>query len=291
MGSRSISALRRVSRDDLPGSPDWMDTLLGVQNEFQEQAVSRLGELTRGKHYVTNADFVHGEQTRVRSPLPPGVRPRAVIAVASQGVRIGADGRPTGEVYPLAVDHIDWQPLQSDPRQAAQLGITVNFDLRHTEPTLTRYRTATAALTHNTQVLIGFDTVERHRRSDVISYSAGVFTLHEPGEYIVVHKAQIQNATDYHFYQFRIEQDGTTTLAEQLIPPQQPSGTGGANPRATMTAKVDAVAGTTIRCYARHLNVAANDRNIEIPTRCSIHRLFNASTPTGRVTLHIFGDR
>lgn len=124
MSRISLSSLRRVSREDLQGAPDWVDPLLTASNEFQEQATAALERpLLTG--VLDTYDFVHGVEQIIKSPL--GVMPSGVSDVRCRGVTVDSAGKPTGAFYTLGVSRIDWRPVQSRPGEPIRVGVTAYF--------------------------------------------------------------------------------------------------------------------------------------------------------------------
>lgn len=124
MSRISLSSLRRVSREDLQGAPDWVDPLLTASNEFQEQATAALERpLLTG--VLDTYDFVHGVEQIIKSPL--GVMPSGVSDVRCRGVTVDSAGKPTGAFYTLGVARLDWRPVQSRPGEPIRVGVTAYF--------------------------------------------------------------------------------------------------------------------------------------------------------------------
>lgn len=124
MSRISLSSLRRVSREDLQGAPDWVDPLLTASNEFQEQATAALERpLLTG--VLDTYDFVHGVEQIIKSPL--GVMPSGVSDVRCRGVTVDSAGKPTGAFYTLGAARLDWRPVQSRPGEPIRVGVTAYF--------------------------------------------------------------------------------------------------------------------------------------------------------------------
>lgn len=302
MASRTISALRRTSRDDMPGSPDWVDPFLQNVNEFQDQAVSRLGDLGAARQYTKVVDFVHGVEKRIRSPLPPGVKCTGVKAVASRGVTL-VDGVAKGSSYALRCDgDVLWRPLQTNSNEPAQLGITVMFDLKHGEPCLEMANSGNQTIPHNAANPydnVTFDTT-LFSRGSVITYSSGVFSFGEPGTYHVDFRFRWEQGKAYTDAEIWFDKNNTGNVVTSRWPFWQMfpiNTTDGASD--TLAGKITVASSDTMRVKAFQTNASvgspANNRFIyganSAGTTIRISRLFNDSTPTGRVTLHFFGDR
>jgi len=113
-----------MSREDLQGAPDWVDPLLQVSNEFQEQATQQLNRnLLTG--LLLDYKFVHGVELQIKNPLPD--IPEGVKDVRCQGLEVDSSGKTTGKFYDLDVATVRWRPIQTQPSQPQRLGVTVLF--------------------------------------------------------------------------------------------------------------------------------------------------------------------
>ena len=80
-----LSSLRRISREDLQGAPEWVEPLLQASNEFQEQATSSLGrDLLVGR--MVQADLVHATEKILKNPY--GNALQGVSAVRCIGLSV-----------------------------------------------------------------------------------------------------------------------------------------------------------------------------------------------------------
>lgn len=169
MSRISLSSLRRVSREDLQGAPDWVDPLLTASNEFQEQATAALERpLLTG--VLDTYDFVHGVEQIIKSPL--GVMPSGVSDVRCRGVTVDSAGKPTGAFYTLGVSRLDWRPVQSRPGEPIRLGVTAYFAPPYGE--IAVERTTDQSIPNATQTAVQFSSASMQYGG--LSWSSGANT-------------------------------------------------------------------------------------------------------------------
>ena len=111
-----MSAVKRLSLEDVPGAPSWFETYLDTQNDFNEAAFSTInGNISldnTNNALVPVKNLAHGVEQRMRNPLDDkNLRPVGVYAVRSDG---------------LAVQSLGWR-LISSKGQPDQLGVTAQF--------------------------------------------------------------------------------------------------------------------------------------------------------------------
>jgi hypothetical protein len=143
-----LSELKRATLEDFPGAPSWFESYLQFQNSFNEDVHGRInGDI--GLVNTTDAikavkDCVHGVEKKFRSPLwEKGLRPVGVMAVDSNGE---------------SVQTVDWRVI-STAGQPDQIGVTVQYDLRHTEPFLSVRKSGNQAINISTNTVITWETL------------------------------------------------------------------------------------------------------------------------------------
>lgn len=118
-----LSSLKRISREDLQGAPDWVDPLLEATNEFQEQATARINRETR---VLQSYKFVHGVEQEIKNPFDARL-PEGIDTVRCQGLEVDSTGKTTGKLYDLSVASVRWRVVQTQPGQPQRLGVTVSY--------------------------------------------------------------------------------------------------------------------------------------------------------------------
>lgn len=119
-----LSSLSRLSRDDLAGAPEWVDTLLQSSNEFQEQATNRINQdLLVGT--FDDVELVHAKEKKVRNPY--GSDLQCVTAGKCVGLSVDSAGKPSGGVYTLSTPRIDWRRIQARPGEPEFIGVTAYY--------------------------------------------------------------------------------------------------------------------------------------------------------------------
>lgn len=224
MSRISLSSLRRVSREDLQGAPDWVDPLLTASNEFQEQATAALERpLLTG--VLDTYDFVHGVEQIIKSPL--GVMPSGVSDVRCRGVTVDSAGKPTGAFYTLGVARLDWRPVQSRPGEPIRVGVTAYFAPPYGDISLER--TTNLAITNATLTAVQFSSASV--QTGGLSWTSGANT-----RLVCAHAGTIALTSRYAFdtaaagyRQCYINRTGVTSyFAESLIPGGSYAGASGA---------------------------------------------------------------
>lgn len=168
-----LSSLPRVSREDLPGAPEWVDQLLQVSNEFQEQATQRINQnLLTG--LFEDYKFVHGVEQVIKNPFGQTL-PVGISNVRCQGLEVDSTGKTTGKLYDLEVESMKWRPVQTRPGQPQRVGVTVKFappsgfaDVR---------RSATQAIASGVATAFQYDTNETGIAASGTTITSGAFSF------------------------------------------------------------------------------------------------------------------
>lgn len=123
-----LSSLRRLSREDMQGAPEWVDQLLQASNEFQEQATGALGrDLLVGTS--DTFELKHAAERIIKNPYGDALE--GVEAVRCIGINVDSSGKPTGTTYALAQPRISWRHVQARPGEDARIGVTACFSPPH----------------------------------------------------------------------------------------------------------------------------------------------------------------
>jgi len=271
-----------MSREDLQGAPDWVDPLLQVSNEFQEQATAQLNRnLLTG--LLLDYKFVHGVELQIKNPLND--IPEGVKDVRCQGLEVDSAGKTTGKFYDLDVATVRWRTIQTQPGQPQRLGVTVKFDVSHGGQLLEKHRTTDQTIANNTLTTVLWEATTNTRGS-VITESSGSFSVTEAGVYLVSGQVNISGGALTAF-QAWLEMGGNrfgdtgffaTTTADALVSTSWP---------------ITMAAGDSVKFVAYQANAAVANRTI-IGTntnraRVAVQRIYNATAPVGRVTLRFDG--
>ncbi len=120
-----LSSVPRLSRDDLQGAPEWVEQLLQVSNEFQEQATARLNkDLLVGA--FSPYDLKHNTEVLVKNPFGSKA-PAGVSIVKCDGLEVDSSGKPTGKLYTLHAQGLNWRMVQTQPGQPQRVGVTARY--------------------------------------------------------------------------------------------------------------------------------------------------------------------
>jgi hypothetical protein len=278
---KKLSSIPRLSREDLANAPEWVDQLLAVSNDFQEQATQRINEdLILGQH-ARGIEFVHGIERRIRNPY--GSDLEGIDAIRCIGIDVDSAGKPNGGTFELDVAGLRWRHIQSRPGEPSLVGVTLLYDLAHTEPMLIRTASATQNVANNTLTdMTGWNTTETSRGA-VISDDGTTFTVTEAGTYAITLAAGFTGGSTYSAADVWIDQGGTAR-AENYLPAPFTDG-----PLLTTSTVLSLAAGGTFKARAFQTNAATATRTLRANRRITIHRLCSDETPRGRVTLRFDG--
>lgn len=279
---------KRPSRDEFTGDyAQDLDGLLGVIGDAQESLIGAASGIVTP--YFKTSIFKHAAETRVRTPLPIGAKCMAVAVVKAIGTTLTSDGRPSTATYALQVlGGPSWRSLGRTQDNGEVLGITMQYDLAHTQPYLIRTASAvqSIAAAGGDKQLTGWDTTESSRGS-VISDNGALFTVSEAGSYLVALLVRFQSGATYTKCEATIRAGGVNH-GDSFVP--APMTDGG---YFTCSAVLRLAAGGTFDASCFQDNAAAAARNVlsgaSTGRRIAIHRLYNDTAPTGRVTLMYFG--
>lgn len=194
-----LSSLRRLSREDLQGAPEWVEQLLQASNEFQEQATSSLGrDLLVGT--TETFELKHATERIVKNPYGDGLD--GVSAVRCIGLNVDSSGKLTGTTYALAHPRLSWRHIQARPGEDARIGVTAYYAPPDGLAIL-RYDAATAFMTNAANTPVPWDTNEvvRGALSHSTSSNQSRIVCAESGVVSVDYSLSIEgNVGVYHFY-------------------------------------------------------------------------------------------
>lgn len=285
---------KRPSRDEFTGVyEDDLDGLLAVIGDAQESLITAASGVVTP--FFKESLFKHGVEKRIRTPMPTGFKCTAIQSVKSMGVTLGADGRPTTNTYALKVTSVDWRSLGRTQDNGEVVGVTIDYDLKHTEQQIEIVRTSNQTITTATETTVQFEGIltSNSPKRDVFEWNGSdAITIGSPGSYLVsVHAQWGTSATGSRFVaavlngtSIRIESSGAQGTA--IIP----TGHGFAKEFVLAT-------GDIIRLRVRQdsggdlfLN-GSGDLITYNSSRVSmmISRIRNDSTPTGEVSLIFYG--
>jgi hypothetical protein len=212
-------------------------------------------------------EFVHGEPTLIPNPfgVSSGVHPVALLSATA--------AESDGTALRIA------NCIVGAPRTDGFLELTIEYDLRHTEPCMERLHNATQSIGDGATIDVAFNTPV-FTRGSVITYSAPNFTVSEAGTYALYAATPLEgggltyDSADVWF------DFGGSTISEFWIPATFNNG-----PRlvTTVTRKLAAGATFKVRCFQS--NTAPASRNLmATQTTMAVHRLYNDTIPTGIVS-------
>lgn len=235
---------------------------------------------------VVEWSFKHGVETLFSNPLPNGVTPLGFEVIEAWD--------PTTR-SPMSV--VGTPLFNRVRRDDGMLPITVNYDLRHTEPRLRVTKNAAQSLANNTNESLTWQTLIRQFPvpatpgiSNGIIYvdsgTASRIRVTEAGQYLV--SASVYFATsavgvrDLWFAKngSAAERWGTTQIINA----------GAVETGITATDQVPMVPGDYLTILAfQNSGGALNALSTGFPTSVAINRLYNDSTPTGIVRGIVWG--
>ncbi len=218
---------------------------------------------------IITLDCQHGVETRVTNPLR--TVPIAFFPISSMSIT-AIGGQSNGAARP-----IDDYPTLNTSRTDGFLGVTVNYELNHTQPCLIRTASAVQAIAHGGggAALTGWNTTSFSRGS-VISDNGSIFTVTEAGTYSVAVKLPFEAGT---YTAADLWINTGTVVAEDYRALAFTD-----RPIINVATIVQLAAGGTITAFTYHTNAAVAARNVTTERRIAIHRLFNDTVPLGRVT-------
>lgn len=122
---------KRLSRDAMPNSQDWIDPFLINQNQVNDSVVNAIrGNLNHQDNTTSGyftGNFTHGVERIIRNPLiksgTNGPSPIGVQAVNCQKLYTDASSLSTPAVASVSLRYVNG----NDPAAAEQVGITVKY--------------------------------------------------------------------------------------------------------------------------------------------------------------------
>lgn len=255
------NSLKRPSIQNLSLSRD----VLRVQQHINDN----LDRLNQSFARFTDVPFVHGEEKLIPNPFGVSSTKQPVALFSGNGVD------SNGNVLIIS------NYVISAPRADGFIGLTLYYDLRHTNPSLVMYLGADQPIPNNTTTTVDWSATERSNpASPIITDSAGTFTVSEAGLYQVVTVCRLESAT-YTNAEISIVSGGITRGSQQF-PVAWTS-----LPIVQAVALFPLSAGGTFITRVYQLNTAPSSRNLlsgQTASRVMISRLYNDSTPTGIVS-------
>jgi len=293
-----LDPVKRVVREDLADAPkgEWLDTLLTTQNQQSESVIQALrGNLTvvdNMTDWFHEAKFTHGVEERIAipkgKPSPTGVSSVMVKKLTSAA---STDALPV--VQSVSMRYLNG----TSATDTEQVGVTVYYDLRHTEPRLRVTKNAAQSLANNTNESLTWQTLIRQFPvpatpgiSNGIIYvdsgTASRIRVTEAGQYLV--SASVYFATSaVGVRDLWFEKNGS---AAERWGTTQIINAGAVETGITATDQVPMVPGDYLTILAfQNSGGALNALSTGFPTSVAINRLYNDSTPTANVTLRFHG--
>lgn len=149
-----LGNIKRISREEIPDAPDWLDGLLTPLNQSIEQLTQAVsGQLSYSDNIfcsVQTNTFTHGVELVTKNPLPPGVKPFGIHPFVTDNV-VGIDG------YRLVY------------KASGEAGITIFFKIPYSDIFLTRGAAQAINNTTDTAVIWTAST----RLSGAFSWTSG----------------------------------------------------------------------------------------------------------------------
>lgn len=285
---------KRISRDDMPNSQDWIDPFLTNQNQVNDSVVNAIrGTLTHQENTTSGyftGKFQHGVERIIRNPLiksgTTGPSPTGVVSVNCQKLYTDATSLTAPVVASVSLRYING----NDPKAPEQVGITVQYDLAHTRPFARLGKTAVQAIGNagaGTAVQWDSNTISADGIISIASNSR--IMVSEAGLYLFTGNLEyVTNAAGIRNQLFAY--NGATTFT-------QPDGTRG-YVQAMNTGAVFgvAVAGSALFVMAASSYVemfgyqnSGGALNITTFSQLQVARLRNDTAPTANVTLFFHG--
>lgn len=246
------------------------------------QAIDRYRQIFTGQVSIGDnmfASFVsfeakHGALTPVANPLKS--KPKGFTLLEA----IDSDGNLLG------VSSCTADLNRSDGRE---LGITVNYDLRHTEPCIEAYLNASQLIGNGTDVVILWDRFISNGGGSAIAYNSttGIWTINETGLYQFSIRGVFNDAAvTYSATQVKINNNGGAAgnIVEDYLVASHTFR------RVGVSTTHYVAAGSVFRGLA--FQTSGGSRNFLgglVGSRMAITRLRNDSTPTGRVLGIVWG--
>lgn len=121
----TLSSLRALSMDDIPGAPKELEPFVSAVADFQEQATSSLDrKLLVGE--LATFDFVHGVES-APIKVPEGFDVEGISSVGCRGLTVDSAGKFTGLFYSLGIARLDWRPVQKRNTKGRHVAVTAYF--------------------------------------------------------------------------------------------------------------------------------------------------------------------
>ncbi len=221
---------------------------------------------------VLEMSMTHGVPVPIVNPLR--TRPRGIHVLDARD----SNGVPMSVLGSPKLDFL---------RPDGFMGISVEYDLRHTEPCLIRSATGTKVFNDNTDTLIdGWDD-PLFTRGSVITANAtnDTFTFAEAGTYTLTCKLAMPGGFAYSLFQLYATIGGVGALLNHLDFVAFTN-----QPIRTMTGVFRVTAGQTL--LTRGQQTSGGNRTVAAGAGSrylAIHRLYNDSVPTGIVRLVLVG--
>lgn len=277
-----IDAVHRFSLEDMPGAPEELEPLLTQQGNVNEAVINALrGSLTHAEnttsgYFVDN--FTHGVEKIIKNPLK--VSPKGAESVLVEKLSTDAPNASRQRVRSVDLRYINGK---DDPKAPEQLGVTVYYDIDHSDEFLEISKTADQSTLNGASTTVTWGT-ETQRIGAGITQSAGVFTVASAGVYNVTYQSNIVGGT-FTALEVWIESASTRYGHQNAY-----DATGALN---CVVWPLTLAAGGTFSCLAFQTNGAAAARTIDGTTinrcRVAVQRARNTTAPKARVTLFLHG--
>lgn len=183
------------------------------------------------------------------------------------------------------------QPVLNLSRTDGYLGITVQYDLQHTQPQLAMLGTTNQSVPNNAAApytTVIYESTESSRGS-TISYSSGTFSVSEAGSYQIMWSAPWEPGATYTDCETWIRFDPNGTFIDLYGYQQARAALTDANWQ-SCGALIRMAAGAQFQIKAYQTNAATAARTLRgtataaaSARRININRLYNDTTPTARV--------
>lgn len=278
--SRQARNLAKSMADIIrPGLPTKL-TLEQVKQALKltSDNISRLNERLRGWDYTLQ----HGTELLVESPVPYQVTKAYAVRAVDPATNLDVT-----------------LPVSTLVRQVTPgvLGITVQYDMQHTQPQLALLGTTNQSVPNNAAApytTVIYEATESSRGS-VIAYNAGTFSVSEAGSYQIMWSAPWEPGATYTDCETWIRFDPNGTFIDLYGYQQAKAALTDANWQ-SCGALIRMSAGAQFQIKAYQTNAATLARTLRgtataaaSARRININRLYNDSTPTARVSI-VFSD-